>query len=155
MSQGQPHDLYKTGDADAPESIRDRNGEVALALCRRCGKGERDLDPRGCPDAPPDPFLAFYGNKMVGIPAAPTPANAVALAIADHIGHNRGGQVWKFTQALRKAQAQLSAYDAIVTALREIETICTESAGACRKRMGTRAGNALSIARAALHKVQS
>lgn len=37
------HDLYKTGDADAPDVIKDRNGEVTLGLCRRCGKGEADL----------------------------------------------------------------------------------------------------------------
>lgn len=37
------HDLYKTGDSDAPEQIKDRNGEVALNLCRRCGRGEVEL----------------------------------------------------------------------------------------------------------------
>jgi len=37
------HDLYKTGDKDAPESIKDRNGEVALGLCRTCGRGECEL----------------------------------------------------------------------------------------------------------------
>lgn len=34
------HDLYQTGDDDAPDAIKDRNGEVVLGLCRRCGKGE-------------------------------------------------------------------------------------------------------------------
>lgn len=42
-AQGPAHDLYKTGDADAPDVIRDRNGEVVLAMCRRCGKGEIEL----------------------------------------------------------------------------------------------------------------
>ncbi len=37
------HDLYKTGDKDAPESILDNRGEVALDLCRVCGRGEADL----------------------------------------------------------------------------------------------------------------
>lgn len=37
------HDLYKTGDRDAPESVKDGNGEVVLGLCRRCGKGEAEL----------------------------------------------------------------------------------------------------------------
>lgn len=41
------HDLYKTGDADAPEQIKDRNGDVVLSLCRRCGKGGIDLS-EGC-----------------------------------------------------------------------------------------------------------
>lgn len=40
----------------------------------------------------------------------------------------------------------------LVEALREIETICTESASDCRKRMGTRVGNVLVTARAALAK---
>lgn len=39
-----PHNLYKTGDADAPEVIKDRNSEVVLGLCRDCGKGEIELD---------------------------------------------------------------------------------------------------------------
>jgi len=38
------HDLYKTGDKDAPRSIKDGNGDVVLGLCRRCGKGECDLE---------------------------------------------------------------------------------------------------------------
>ena len=38
------HVLYKTGDKDAPEQIRDRNGDVALRLCRRCGRGEVELE---------------------------------------------------------------------------------------------------------------
>jgi hypothetical protein len=37
------HDLYKTGDADAPAAILDRNGEVVLSLCRNCKRGEIDL----------------------------------------------------------------------------------------------------------------
>lgn len=37
------HILYKTSDKDAPESIKDVNGEVVLSLCRVCGKGEADL----------------------------------------------------------------------------------------------------------------
>lgn len=39
-----PHELYKTGDADAPDAIKDRNGEVVLAQCRKCGKAEIQLD---------------------------------------------------------------------------------------------------------------
>ena len=40
--------------------------------------------------------------------------------------------------------------EALEKALREIETICTESAGDCRKRMGTRVGNTIVAVRAAL-----
>lgn len=42
------HDLYKTGDPDAPEVIKDRNGVVALGLCRRCGKAEIELMEECC-----------------------------------------------------------------------------------------------------------
>lgn len=44
----------------------------------------------------------------------------------------------------------VNSHEALVKALEEIETICTESAGDCRRRMGTRVGNALVVARAAL-----
>lgn len=37
------HVLYKTGDMDAPDVIKDRNGEVVLDLCRVCNKGEVEL----------------------------------------------------------------------------------------------------------------
>lgn len=37
------HRLYKMSDADAPDSIKDRNGEVVLDLCRDCGAGESQL----------------------------------------------------------------------------------------------------------------
>lgn len=37
------HDLYRTRDRDAPDQIKDRNGEVVLGLCRRCGKSEFEL----------------------------------------------------------------------------------------------------------------
>jgi len=48
------HDLYQTGDTDAPDQIKDRNGDVALELCKRCGQGEGDLL-RDCPgDRIPD-----------------------------------------------------------------------------------------------------
>ncbi|WP_416819977.1 hypothetical protein [Delftia tsuruhatensis] len=39
------HVLYGDWDKDAPASIRDRNGQVCLALCRVCGKAEAELTP--------------------------------------------------------------------------------------------------------------
>lgn len=44
------HQLYVTGDRDAPEVICDRNGEVVLGLCKVCGLGEIELDRQ--PDCP-------------------------------------------------------------------------------------------------------
>lgn len=43
------HDIIKTGDADANGGICDSNGDVVLALCRRCGRGEIELE-QGCVD---------------------------------------------------------------------------------------------------------
>lgn len=42
------HDLYKDGDPDIPDQIRDSNGDVTLALCRRCGQVEAELE-EWCP----------------------------------------------------------------------------------------------------------
>lgn len=42
------HVLYKTGDPDAPDAIKDRNGEVVLDLCRLCGQTESTLE-EDCP----------------------------------------------------------------------------------------------------------
>jgi len=37
------HELYKKGDAGIPEQIRDRNGDVVLDCCKKCGKAESEL----------------------------------------------------------------------------------------------------------------
>lgn len=42
------HSLYKTGDADVPDVLTDRNGEVVLTLCRVCGGAEGAM-PTDCP----------------------------------------------------------------------------------------------------------
>lgn len=46
------HDLYTDADKDRPEQICDSNGQVVLALCKRCGKGECELDEL-CAKTPP------------------------------------------------------------------------------------------------------
>lgn len=45
------HDLYRTGDPDAPPTIKDRNNEVVLDYCRRCGQAEIELT-EDCPGEP-------------------------------------------------------------------------------------------------------
>lgn len=37
------HELYKTGDEDAPSYLKYRNGEVVVRMCRKCGRGEAGL----------------------------------------------------------------------------------------------------------------
>lgn len=43
LAQGAAHTLYKDGDKDAPDVIKDSNGSITLGLCRVCGKGACDL----------------------------------------------------------------------------------------------------------------
>ena len=38
------HVLFQDGDSNLPEAILDRNGQVALRLCKICRKGEIELD---------------------------------------------------------------------------------------------------------------
>lgn len=38
------HRLYKDGDEDAPDEIKDRNGSIVLQMCRDCGAYEADLE---------------------------------------------------------------------------------------------------------------
>ena len=38
------HDLYTDADKDRPDVICDSNGQVALGLCKRCGRGEAELE---------------------------------------------------------------------------------------------------------------
>lgn len=37
------HVLFETHDNDAPDTIKDRNGEVVLGLCKKCGRAEVEL----------------------------------------------------------------------------------------------------------------
>ena len=37
------HVLYERDDADAPDVIKDRKGDITLGLCKICGKGEAEL----------------------------------------------------------------------------------------------------------------
>lgn len=64
------HVLFETGDADAPEIIKDRNGEVVLGLCKICGKGEAELE-QPCVVSVPDRLQALGDlyrerNKLYG-----------------------------------------------------------------------------------------
>lgn len=38
------HDLFTNADKDRPKTICDSNSEVVLGLCKRCGKGESELE---------------------------------------------------------------------------------------------------------------
>lgn len=38
------HQLYKDGDVDIPDAIKDRNGQVVLDMCKVCGKAEAELN---------------------------------------------------------------------------------------------------------------
>jgi hypothetical protein len=42
-ASSQSHQLYQTGDPDAPDAVRDRNGDVVLSMCKVCGKAEVEL----------------------------------------------------------------------------------------------------------------
>jgi hypothetical protein len=42
------HIFYETGDKEAPEAIKDSNGEVVLLMCKVCGKAEAELNKYNC-----------------------------------------------------------------------------------------------------------
>ncbi len=85
------------------------------------------------------PFEAFYNRQ--------TPANAVALANADH----RAGSVidWEFVAALRKAEHVCNAHDELVAALRHILQATRHLRGSIEIENAQRAADS------ALAKVQS
>lgn len=43
------HRYYKTGDKYVPKVICDRNGEVVLQMCKKCGQAESELTSDYCP----------------------------------------------------------------------------------------------------------
>lgn len=73
--QWHEHHLYRDGDADAPEEIKDRNGAVALQQCAVCGAGEAELT-RSCIDPR---VLRPLGNGS----AVAVSAEGMALVLRD------------------------------------------------------------------------
>lgn len=61
------HDLYKDGDADLPEAILDRNGQVVLGMCKICHKGEIELSEPCVKGGDPD-----WSTKCENCDAVPT-----------------------------------------------------------------------------------
>lgn len=49
MTTSTGHELYQDGDSDVPSQLKDRNGDVVLAMCRLCGKAEIELE-EPCPE---------------------------------------------------------------------------------------------------------
>jgi hypothetical protein len=72
----QQHVLYETSDADAPDVIKDRNGEVVLGLCRVCGRGEIELSEPCGPKATPmmDTIRTLAAEEDTQPPQAPASA---------------------------------------------------------------------------------
>jgi len=86
--------------------------------------------------------LATMGNAVEN--EAERDANAALIAEAGTVTTETG----LTPRQLAEQRAEL------LEALREIDVICTESRSDLRKRMGTRVGNALVVAREAIAKVQ-
>ena len=78
------HDLYETGDADAPDVIKDRNGAVMLGLCRRCNRAEIELS-SPCPPQPdpnkycrnPECSCSPDASAECSLPFPPQPSQGV------------------------------------------------------------------------------
>jgi hypothetical protein len=51
------HRLYQKGDANIPDSINDRNGDIVLGLCKVCGCGEIELEQYWCGDLVRDSWI--------------------------------------------------------------------------------------------------
>jgi hypothetical protein len=90
--QPAPHDLYKTGDYDAPEVIKDDNGEVVLGLCRRCGRGEVELEEpcdQPAQDGTVDTGGSLDGFIDDGLPEDHQPADAGEPNTRPRCSHTR------------------------------------------------------------------
>ena len=73
------HDLFTNSDSDIPTEICDRNGEVVLALCKRCGCAEIELS-KGC-KPPPTEFVTQSANPVAPEQTAPAIPKDIASFI--------------------------------------------------------------------------
>lgn len=79
-------------------------------------------------------------------------------AICFGSGNTPIGEIYIYSDYIDECKhnaALATAAPDLLESLMEIELICTESSADCRKRMGTRVGNALVTARAAIAKAKS
>lgn len=96
-----------------------------------------------------DPLVPERGAIYIHAKGLYDPDETIGEAYKMDADVDRGGN------AESEANARLMAAAPILeAALRKIETICTESAGDCRRRMGTRLGTTLVAARAALAAIE-
>lgn len=80
MVSGQrKHIFYKTGDADASDYIKDRNGEVVLQQCRVCEQAEAGLA-KECPGPKSSPTTASSNEPSYG------DGEYVTIAAEDSVG---------------------------------------------------------------------
>lgn len=105
------HDLFKNGDEDAPRQILDMNGDVVLAMCRRCGQAESELA-KWCPVIP-EPEIADADVPTVPPVEGELQAEAVATegeqtVIAEEVQQDQpgdGGTVATDSAAVEAAAA--------------------------------------------------
>lgn len=78
------HELYKTGDADAPEQIKDCNGEVVLDQCRHCRRAESELlDGKPCAAEPVDDSKWEGREFGRGCHVSPTCGSDLRMVVID------------------------------------------------------------------------
>lgn len=86
------HDLYKRGDTDAPLCVQDSNGEVALDLCRKCGRGESELvgpcEPRVSWTSGSSPQADFFKVREDLFPGSMAASIAADMAADRHDNNN-------------------------------------------------------------------
>lgn len=74
------HNLYTNADADRPAAICDRNGDVVLAQCKDCGRGEVELS-APCETAMGDMALR-WASEWAETHGCPAPASLIASLTA-------------------------------------------------------------------------
>lgn len=71
---------------------------------------------------PESAYEAFYKSWR-----GQTPANAIRLAISDHVGYNKGSGINEFLYALRLAERQVEAQPDLVAALEAVDKFITRA----------------------------
>ena len=122
------HQLYKHGDKDVPDAIKDRNGDIVLDLCKVCGKGEVELNRSCVSDERLSKAADIYDRHYDGDEKDPHMVALHAVLEAQPTAHSAvwTGEINGVHVGLYGTIESIQALDTLISTLEELDIMVTK-----------------------------